>query len=157
MPSKVKMSPAERRKPWWDADNEYRNYTIVGVRWAFHCWFDSVTLAVLALRRGRVAARSISVREKLPHLDDELAEAVDGVVQYIIERAKAEHWCLEDIADVRNRFGLMFEIEPVPVGVYAASGETAEDVVEKVTYFLAEKGNSPRDVTKELWHAIKNS
>jgi hypothetical protein len=158
MPSRTKTPYLPKiNKQWWRGETEYREYAIVGVRWAFHSWFDSVTLAVLALRRGRVAARRISVREKLPHLDDGLAEAVDGIVQYIIETAKKEHWCLEDVAGQKHRFGIMFEIAPVPVGGYASRGETAENVVEKVTYFLAEKGNSPHDATKELWNAIKKS
>jgi hypothetical protein len=155
MSSTAKTGPVQRRRPWW-APDDYRPYAIVVVRWAFHSWFDSVTLAVLALRRGRIAARRVSVREKLPHLDDELVEAVDGVVQYIIERAKKERWCLEDIGDTKDRFGFMFEVEHVDHG-YAASGETAEDVVKKVTRFLFADSNSPRELTKELWNAIKNS
>jgi hypothetical protein len=156
MSSTAKKGPVQRRRPWWAPDNEYRPYAVVVVRWAFHSWHDRVTLAVLVLRRGRIAARWVSVREKLPHLDDELVEAVDGIVQYIIERAQKENWCLEDIGDTKDRFGFMFEIEHVDHG-YAASGETAEDVAEKVMYFLVEKKNPPQLPTKGLWDAIKKS
>jgi len=133
--------------------NDFRSYRTLLLRWTFHGTEDRVVLAVFAVRKGDIAARWVPVKQKLPHLTDEMANEVDDIVSKLVEKAKAECWGLDDFDDAVPTLHYSFRIDP-GIRVEACRHETAEDIAERYSQAYLTRASWIDSLVEDVWHAF---
>jgi hypothetical protein len=121
----------------------------------FHGIADTVVLAMFAVRKGEIAARWVPVKQKLPHITDEMANEVDDIVSKLVEKAKAECWGVSELEDANLTLHYSFRVEPA-FRVEACRHETVEDIIEQYSRTYLTRASWVDTLAEDIWHAFND-
>jgi hypothetical protein len=135
--------------------DDFRAYRVLVLKWTFHGTRDKVILAVFAVRKGEIAARLVPVKEKLPHLTDELANEVDDIVSKLVEKAESERWSLDDFDQAELALHHSFKIDRA-YHIEVCRHEGVEDAAEKAAQSYLARASWVDSLTEDIWHAFES-